>query len=69
MAHYQHAQFGDQTTKERGHSGKFVRQIIAVLKDNREALCHLPEIIQKLIEMQHTLEAKDVTIETPETAR
>ena len=49
--------------------GKFVRQIIAVLRDNREALCHLPEIIQKLIEMQHTLEAKDVTIETPETAR
>ena len=40
-----------------------------MLRDNRVAQCHLLEIVQKLSEMQRTLEVKDVTTETPETAR
>ena len=68
MARYQRAEFGDQATKE-DIQEKLVRQLIAVLTGNREALYHVTEIFQKLIEMQHTPEAKDVTAETPETAR
>ena len=29
---------------------KLLRDIIDVLKDNREALCHLPEMLQQLID-------------------
>ena len=68
MERYQHAKFGDQATKE-DIQAKFVRQLIAVLRDNREALCHVPEIFEKLIEMQHTPEEKDVTTETLQTSR
>ena len=68
MANHQHAEFGDQATKENVQE-KLVRQLIDVLSGNREALCRVTEIFQKLIEMQHTPEAQDVTAETLETAR
>ena len=68
MAHHQHAEFGDQATNGNVQE-KLVRQLIDVLSGNREALCHVTEIFQKLIVMQHTPEAQDVTAETLETAR
>lgn len=64
----EHNQQHDQAMK-RDIQAKFVSQVIAVLKDNREALCHLPEMFEKLIEIQHTLEAKDATTGKLETTR
>ena len=34
---------------------KLLRDVIGVLKGNREALCHLPEMLQQLIEMPEAI--------------
>lgn len=63
MAQHQHAELGDQERKTDIRES-LVSRLIAVCRDNG-----LAEIIKRLIEVQPTLEAKDVTTETPETAR
>lgn len=34
---------------------KLLRDVIDVLRDNREALCHLPEMLQQLIDMPEAI--------------
>ena len=34
---------------------KLLRDVIDVLKGNREALCHLPEMLEQLIEMPEAI--------------
>lgn len=63
MAQHQHAELGDQERKTDIRES-YVNRLIAVFRDNG-----LVEIIKRLIEVQPTLEAKDVTTETPETDR
>ena len=34
---------------------KLFRDVISVLKDNREALCHLPEMLEQLTELPEAI--------------
>ena len=44
--------------------GKLLRDVIDVLKDNREALCHLPEMLQPLIDMPEAIPKEEKAEDT-----
>lgn len=53
MADNQEEMLG-QARKEAAQA-KLLRDVIYVLKDNREALCHIPEMLQQLIDMPEAI--------------
>lgn len=56
---------GDQAKKE-ADQRKLLRAVIGVLKDNREALCHLPEMVEQLIEMPEAIASVEKATDTSE---
>ena len=59
---------GDQARKVAAQT-KLLMDVISVLRDNRETLCHLPEMFEQLSEMQEVNVAKAIATDTSETFR
>lgn len=60
---------GDQARKELAAQAKLLRDLISIGKDNRGALCFLPEMIERLLEIPEANVAKLFADETLETSR
>ena len=43
---------------------KLLRDVISVLKDNREALCHLPEMLEQLTELPDAIPKEEKATNT-----
>ena len=43
---------------------KLLRDVIGVLKDNREALCHLPEMLEQLTELPEAIPKEEKATNT-----
>ena len=52
-----------QARKEAARA-KLLGDVIDVLKDNREALCHLPEMLQQLIVMPEAIPKVEKAVDT-----
>ena len=52
-----------QARKEAARA-KLLGDVIDVLKDNREALCHLPEMLQQLIVMPEAIPRVEKAVDT-----
>ena len=52
-----------QARKEAAQA-KLLRDVIEVLKDNREALCHLPEMLQQIIVMPEAIPKVEKAVNT-----
>lgn len=48
---------------------KLLREVIDVLKGNREALCHLPEMLQRLIDMPEAIPTEEKAEDTLDECR
>ena len=54
---------GDHARKDAAQA-KLMNDVVDVLRDNREALCHLPEMFEKLIEMQKAIASAEKATDT-----
>ncbi len=59
---------GDQAKME-ATQRKLLRAVIGALKDNREALCYLPEILEQLIDMPEAIASVEKGTDTSEESR
>lgn len=48
---------------------KLLKDVIDVLKDNREALCHLPEMFEQLLEMPEAIPKVEKATDTLDECR
>ena len=59
---------GDQARKDAAQA-KLMNGVIDVLRDNREALHHLPEMFEQLIEMQKAIGSAEKATDTTNESR